>query len=299
MAEQKIVPNLWFDSEAEEAANFYASIFKNSRVGRLDYYGDSGAEVSGKKKGSVVTVDFELCGQKFVGINGGPYFTFSPAMSLAVRCETVEEVDAIWKKLLSGGKVLMDIGEYPFSKRYGWLQDKYGLSWQLIHCGTPQKIEPNLLFVGGRRGQAMEAINFYLSLFKGSKINDCTLYGPNDPNGKEGEVMYASFDLAGQTFSAMDGGGEHDFEFTGAISFMINCDSQAEIDVFWDKIPAGGGKHQQCGWVADRFGVHWQVVPREMEKLITIADSTKREKVMKAMLQMKKLDIKTLEQAAR
>ena len=115
---QKITPFLWFDGKAEEAANFYTSIFKNSKIGRISRYGEAGPG----PKGAAMSATFELDGQEFIALNGGPQFTFSPAISFFVNCETQEEVDEIWKKLCEGGK----------KNRCGWLQDKFGVSWQVI-----------------------------------------------------------------------------------------------------------------------------------------------------------------------
>ena len=147
---QKIIPNLWYDDKAEEAAGLYASIFKNSKVGRVARYGEAAARVSGRPKGSVLTVPFELEGQKFVALNGGPLFKFTPAVSFLVACETKQEVDEFWRRLSGGGKALMELGEYPFSARYGWTQDRYGLSWQVMLMGelrAKQKITPTMMFV--------------------------------------------------------------------------------------------------------------------------------------------------------
>jgi predicted 3-demethylubiquinone-9 3-methyltransferase (glyoxalase superfamily) len=119
---QKITPCLWFDNQAEEAANFYVSIFNNSKIRNMTRYGEAGAEVSGRPKGSVMTVTFEIEGQEFVALNGGPHFTFSEAISLMVKCETQKEIDEMWEKLSQGGE------EGPC----GWLKDKYGLSWQIV-----------------------------------------------------------------------------------------------------------------------------------------------------------------------
>jgi len=119
---QKITPCLWFDSQAEEAAKYYVSIFKNSKIGNITRYGDAGAEVSGRPKGSVMTVTFEIEGQEFMALNGGPLFKFSEAISLMVKCETQKEIDEMWERLSQGGE------EGPC----GWLKDQYGLSWQII-----------------------------------------------------------------------------------------------------------------------------------------------------------------------
>ena len=119
---QKITPFLWFDNKAEEAAKFYVSIFKNSKIGSVTRYGDAGAEVSGRAKGSVMIVTFQLDGQEFIALNGGPQFTFSPAISFLVNCKTQQEIDELWEKLSEGGA----------TQQCGWLQDKYGVSWQIV-----------------------------------------------------------------------------------------------------------------------------------------------------------------------
>jgi len=119
---QRITPCLWFDDKAEEAVNFYASIFRNCKIGRITRYGEKGAEVSGKPTGSVMTVTFELNGQEFMALNGGPVFTFSPAISFMVNCETQEEIDELWEGLSEGGA----------KEQCGWLKDKYGVSWQIV-----------------------------------------------------------------------------------------------------------------------------------------------------------------------
>ncbi len=119
---QKITPFLWFDNKAEEAAKFYVSIFKNSRIGNISRYGDAGAEVSGRPKGTVMVVTFQLDGQEFLALNGGPQFKFTEAISLVVNCETQQEIDELWEKLSEGGA----------KNQCGWLKDKYGLSWQIV-----------------------------------------------------------------------------------------------------------------------------------------------------------------------
>jgi predicted 3-demethylubiquinone-9 3-methyltransferase (glyoxalase superfamily) len=119
---QKITPDLWFDNNAEEAAKFYTSIFKNSKIIHIARYGEAAAKVSGRPKGTVMTVIFELEGQRFMALNGGPIFKFSPAISFLVNCETQEEVDELWEKLSEGGE----------KEQCGWLKDKYGVSWQIV-----------------------------------------------------------------------------------------------------------------------------------------------------------------------
>ncbi|MGH6791697.1 MAG: VOC family protein [Methyloceanibacter sp.] len=122
IAEQKITPCLWFDSEAEDAAKFYCSVFKDAKINSVSRYGKEGFEIHGRPAGSVMAVEFELEGQKFVGLNGGPHFMFDEAVSFQIHCKTQDEVDYFWSKLTEGGK------EGPC----GWLKDKFGLSWQVV-----------------------------------------------------------------------------------------------------------------------------------------------------------------------
>ena len=163
---QKITPHLWFDKEAKEAAEFYVSTFgKGSTVKNI-------SKLDNTPSGSVDIVTFELLGQEFQAISAGPLFKFNPSVSFHVTCKTKDEVDAIWEKLSQGGMVLMELGAYPFSERYGWVQDKYGLSWQIIYSGgadVKQKITPVIMFVGNVCGKAEEAINFWTSMFPRSK----------------------------------------------------------------------------------------------------------------------------------
>src|SRR3989344_7345218 len=158
---QKIVPNLWFEDNAEAAAHFYTSLFKDSRITKMSRYGDSAAKVSGRPKGSVLTVEFELCGQAFTGLNGGPLFKFSPAISFFVQ-GTDSEVSELFDRLSDGGAVLMPLDKYPFSEKFGWVNDKFGVSWQVMRGEAKQKITPFLLFVGEQHGRAEEAVKFYV-----------------------------------------------------------------------------------------------------------------------------------------
>jgi len=130
---QRITPCLWFDHQAEEAANFYVSIFKHARVGAVTRYGEAGYEVHGRPAGSVMTVEFQLEGQDFVALNGGPVFTFNEAVSLQVHCETQEELDHYWERLSQGGD--------KQAQQCGWLKDKYGLSWQIVPAMLPKMLQ--------------------------------------------------------------------------------------------------------------------------------------------------------------
>ncbi|HLD04448.1 MAG TPA: VOC family protein [Candidatus Nanoarchaeia archaeon] len=290
---QKITPCLWFDNNAEEAINFYTSIFKNSKIGSTARYGEASAKASGRPKDSVMTMTFQLEGQEFMALNGGLIFKFTPAISLFVHCKTEQEVDALFKKLSQNGEILMPLDKYPFSERYAFFKDQFGLSWQLMLSPSQDHITPALLFVNKDCGKAEAAITFYTKVFKNASIQHMMHYEKGEP-GQVGTVKHASFLLEGQEFMAMDGPGQHQFTFTEAISFIVNCTTQEEIDYFWNKL-SEGGQEVQCGWLKDPFGISWQVVPAVLDKMMQ--DPKKASKVMQALLQMKKLDIKTLEQA--
>jgi predicted 3-demethylubiquinone-9 3-methyltransferase (glyoxalase superfamily) len=155
-----------------------------------------------------------------------------------------------------------------------------------------QKIVPNLWF----DTEAEEAAHFYTSIFKDSEILDVSHFGEAGPR-PAGMVLTVSFRLQGQEFTALNGG--PDFKFNEAISLLVNCESQAEVDDYWEKLIEGGGEASQCGWLKDKYGVSWQVIPTALGKLLQEEDSDKANRVMQAMLQMKKIDIAALEAASR
>jgi predicted 3-demethylubiquinone-9 3-methyltransferase (glyoxalase superfamily) len=291
----KIIPHLWFDTQAEEAVNFYVSVFKNSGIGHVARYGQAGAEVSGQPAGAVMTVSFTLAGQEFLALNGGPIFTFSPAVSFFVNCDTLEEIDGLWEKLSAGGTVRMAFERYPFSEKYGWVEDRYGVSWQLMLGKRARKISPALMFVGKQLGKAEEAMNLYSSVFAHSGIDLIARYEKGE-GGPEGAVKHAKFLLHGQEFVAFDSHVQHDFAFTPAISFLVNCKTQEEVDALWEKLSAGG-QEGQCGWLTDRYGLSWQIVPTALGEMMTDADAARSERVMKALLTMRKIDIAALKRA--
>lgn len=279
--QQKITPNLWFDGNAREAAGFYVSAFPEGRVGSTVYYPKSAEEGLADFQlglaGEVLTVDFEVGGFRFVAINAGPEFAFNPSISFMLNFDPSrdgragEHLDELWNRLIDGGEALMPLGAYPFSKRYGWVKDRYGLTWQLIltdPAGEPRPfLIPSLMFSGRNNNRAEEAIHHYLSVFEDARWGTLARYVDDTGPARSGSLMFADFTLAGQWFAAMDSGVEHDFNFNEAISLSIACQDQAEIDYFWEKLSAVPGA-EQCGWSKDRFGVSWQVVPANMEELM-------------------------------
>ncbi len=292
---QKIVPYLWFDDQAEEAAKLYTSVFKNSRTGSVARYDEAAAKMSGKKVGSALTAMFELEGLQFVALNGGPQFKFTPAVSFFVTVDDPQYIDSLWQKLLPGGSVMMELGKYPFSEKYGWLQDKFGLSWQFNLGNRKQKIAPCLMFVQKVAGKAQAAMDLYVSLFPNSKI---TLLSHYPPGGQDPvtSLNHAEFTLSQQEFMAMDSSLPHMFGFNEAISLLVNCETQSEVDYFWNNLTAGG-EIQPCGWLKDRFTLSWQIVPVILPQLLQDPDPVKAGRVMAAMLKMKKIEIQGLLQA--
>jgi len=293
---QKVTPHLWFDKEAEDAVKFYTSLFPNSKTGNASRYGKEGFEIHRMPEGTVMTQDFQIAGLSIIALNGGPVFKFNPSVSFTVSCSEVAELDRLWSALSDGGSILMPYQEYPFSKKYGWCNDKFGLSWQLGLSEESLSVTPSLIFTGDKAGKAKEAMDFYTSVFKNSKIEFTYPYGAGKEPDKPENLAHAVFYLEGQKFIAMDSAREHGFTFNEAISFLVNCDTQDEVDYFWNKMSANPAS-EQCGWLKDKFGVSWQIVPQQLSKLISDPNKGKAGRVMNAMLQMKKLDVKKLQEA--
>ncbi len=295
-----ITNGLWFDSEGEEAAKFYTAVFPDSKVGDIVRYGKEGFEFHKQPEGKVMEVEFELAGEKFVAINGGPLFKFNPSISFFVVCETLEEADRTWERLLEGGDVLMPYQKYDWSEKYGFLHDRYGLCWQ-ISLGkisdVGQRICPSLFFSGKQSGRAKEAIQFYTSIFKDSKVQGVMEY-PEGAEEPKGNVAHGQFTLAGQTFMIMETAApDRTFPFNEAISIIVNCESQEEIDYYYERLIADGGQESQCGWVKDKFGVAWQVDSVELSRMLKDPDKEKVGRVTNAFMRMKKFDIARLREA--
>jgi len=292
-AMQKVIPHLWFDKEAKDAANFYVSVFPDSAI-------TSSTVLRNTPSGDCDVVAFDLMGYSFLSISAGPLFTFNPSVSFFVLCTTNDEVDRLWAKLSEGGHVLMELGEYPFSKRYGWTADKYGVTWQVSlddgHYQYRHRITPTLMYVGNVAGKAEEAMRFYASVLPESRVGDIARYPAGMEPDKEGTVMHGSVTLAGQEFFAMDSAQKHDFAFNEAISLIVNCDSQEEIDRYWYKLSAVPAA-EQCGWLKDRFGLSWQITPSDMEEMLRSSSQAQVDRVTQAFLPMKKLDIEKIRRA--
>jgi len=278
---QKITPNLWFDGNAREAAEFYVAAFPDSAITGGSKYPSSAqdglADFQKGLAGKDLTVDFNLAGQNFVAINAGPEFRPTTANSFMVNfdpsrdADAKQQLDALWGKLIDGGEASMPLDSYDFSKHYGWVKDKYGYSWQLILTdpdGEPRPfIIPSLMYGGPVQNRAGEAIDYYVSVFEDAWQGTAYSYGtPTGPATAEA-LMFADFQLDGQWFTANDSAVAQDFTFTEAVSYVVACKDQREIDDLWQKLSASPDA-EQCGWCKDKFGVSWQIIPENMEELM-------------------------------
>lgn len=287
----RIVPYLWYDKEALEAVNLYISLFEESEMTFEQH-------MEGTPSGpEAATYEFKLAGQTFGAINGGPFFTFNPSMSLSVICDTHEEIDHLWEQLSEGGKVLMPLQDYPFSAYYGWVQDRYGLSWQLIDSegeDYKQKITTQMMFSGQSTGRAQEAMDYYTEIFKDGSIKDVAEYGEGQAEAPEAKVSHARFEILDMELLAADNGMSVAYEFNEAFSLMVLCVTQAEIDYYWEKL-SDDPEAEQCGWLKDQFGVSWQIVPAHFNDLLAKGTAKQHQAVIDAFLPMKKFDIVHLE----
>ena len=290
---ERIVPHLWFNDNAKEAVNFYRTLFDDSKM-MLEQ------KLDGTPSGeNAAYYEFTLAGQLFGALNGGPHFTFNPAISISVNCETIEETEVLWQKLIEGGRALMPLQEYPFSKLYGWVEDKYGLSWQVIYTDGfeyEQKITMQLMFSGHMTGKANEAIKYYTDLFKNGVIGDFHEYEEGQAVQEDAKISHANFSILDTEILASDNGTQTDYTFNEAISLMVLCVTQAEIDYYWEKLSADP-EAEQCGWLKDKFGVSWQIVPANMNELMSRGTQAQIDAVTQEFLKMKKLDKNHLESA--
>lgn len=278
---QKITPNLWCNGNAEAMVDFYKTAFTDVEVQQTEHYpltAEEGlADFQRDLAGKVLTIQFRIHDLEFVAINAGPEFSPNPSISFFVnfdpsRGQTAAELDALWARLSDGGTVLMELGEYPFSPHYGWVQDKFGVSWQLILTnpdGEPRPmIMPSLLFTDKAQNQAHQAAELYVSLFGDAAIGSMNTYGQPTGLASAEAVAYGDFRIGDTWLAVMDNGGvDHTFAFNEGVSLSIACRDQAEIDKLW-AVLSTVPQAEQCGWCKDQFGVSWQIVPENMAELM-------------------------------
>jgi len=297
MSSSHIVPCIWFDDQAEQAAAFYVQTFPDSRITAISRYPESSDNPSGRPRGSVLTVEFEVAGQRFAALNGGPHFVVNPSISFFVHIDTTEDAERLFSVLADGGEALMPLDAYPWSERYGWVKDRFGVSWQVM-AGRRQPggatIVPCLMFAGRQHGRAEEAMRVYAGTFPGGRIDSVERYAAGE--GPPGAVKHGGFVLASQEMVAMDSHVDHGVTFNEALSLQVMCKDQDELDRYWAAL-AEGGEKGPCGWLKDRFGLSWQVVPTDIAEWMTSKDVAARDRAFEAMLQMKRLDIAALKRA--
>lgn len=297
MSNKFIVPCLWFNDQAEQAANFYTQLFPEGRVTAVSHYPESGGNPSGKPPGSVLTVEFEIAGQSFTALNGGPHFVINSSISFIVLVQTTNEAERLFAALAEGGKVLMPLERYPWSERYGWVADRFGVSWQVMTGrGSPEgsAIVPCLMFSDALQGKAEQAIQTYLRIFPDSRVAFLERFAAGE--GPEGTIKHGRFVLSGQEMAALDSPISHGFTFNEGVSLQVMCDDQQTIDHYWSKL-SEGWEQGPCGWLKDAFGISWQIVPTLMSEWMTCKDVAARDRAFRVMLQMKKLEIAPLQAA--
>ncbi len=267
---------MWFNAEAKEATTFYSTIFHNFALHSQNDFVSS----------------FEMGGNKFMAMNGGPMYKMTPAMSYFVYCGGNSEIERIYSLLIKGGMVIMPLDKYDWSSKYAWVQDKFGVNWQLDidPVNSSQKIVPCLLFVNQKNTLVNEAVNFYTAIIKNSSTIMQAPYH-SSANMPQGSILFAQYKLNGVIFNTMSSTMHHDYDFTPANSIVIECKTQEEIDYYWEKL-GEGGSHSRCGWLTDRYGVSWQVIPDFLSRLTS--DPAKAPAVIKAFSQMTKFEIEPL-----
>jgi len=276
-----IYPCLTLKGKVTEAADFYISTFGDGRITQTSPY----------------VIQIDLSGQKFMLLNEGLSSSPNIAISFMVISETVEETELYWNKLIEDGKIMMPLDSYDWSSRYGWVEDKYGVSWQIItgsRADTPQKFCPTLMFTGVNAGKAEDAIDFYTGLFPKSSVVGKLRYNEGEGDSPE-FIKHAQFKIYDFIMMAMDSSAAHNSSFNDAVSLVVECESQDEIDRYWDTLTSAGGKEVACGWLVDKFGISWQIIPKSLTQLIK--DPARAQRVMEALMKMKKLIIKDLESA--
>lgn len=295
---QKLVPNVWCNRNASDVADLYTTVFNGASSKVTGRYPTEGlAEFQRGFEGLPLTIDVDIRGYQISLINSDDTFAPNPSISFIVNCDPLmydgseqaakEDIDRMWAALLTnGGSELMPLQEYPHSKWYGWVQDQFGVSWQLMltdPSGDPRPfIVPQIMFAGDNDGKAQEALDLYSSVLPDARTGTVAPY-PDGMRDKPG-LMFAELQSGDDWLSVMDGGTDHDFTFTCGMSIEVRCDGQAEIDRLWDALSAVP-EAEACGWLADKFGVSWQIIPANMAELM------ERPNAFENMMTMKKLVI--------
>ena len=281
--DQVITPAMWCDGTADEAAQFYTDVFRDTSIA---------------EQAPGLTATVSIHGFKLSLINGGNQYAPNPSISCILNFDPLlfggeeqarDYLDELYERLSTGG-VLMELGEYPFSPRYAWVRDRFGMTWQLMLTdpdGDPRPfVIPSFMFGGTNHTHAEEATDAWIALFDNSRRGALYRYEEGGPLDA-GTVMFTDFTLRGTWMAATDSGTFHDFTFTPGVSMIVSCRDQEEIDRYWAGLSAVP-EAERCGWCVDRWGVSWQVVPHNIAELM--AEAATRDKI----LQMGKIDLTKL-----
>ncbi|PRO65715.1 VOC family protein [Alkalicoccus urumqiensis] len=289
---QRIVPHIWLEEKAVEAGRLYAEAFPDSQFLSHIVLPDT-------PSGDAEVVNVEICGQLFQLLGGGPLHAHNPSISYMVSFSDKKELDRSWEKLQEDGQIMMPLDAYPFSERFGWVQDKYGVSWQLMYAphAEVQRVTPALMFTGEQAGKAEEAAAHYMALGGGEMMEGHFMrHGSGMEFDEEGTIAYARFSVDGSQLVVMDSAYPHGFSFNEMHSLIYQGASQEELDRAWEHLSADP-KAEQCGWLKDRYGVSWQVVPVEMNDIMERADHEQLRQLVQVFLPMKKLDVDEIKKA--
>lgn len=265
------MPCFWYDSDSAGAAALYLQAFGTGHIVET----------------TPISTIWELYGRRLMGINGGPRYRPNGSLSLFVQRSAEEEVRGAFETLAQDGQVFMPLSPKEWSPLYGWVQDRYGVNWQIAQGRVDAAdftLMPALTFFGAQAGRAKEAMELYTSIFSSSTVDELH-------TGEDGRIMFAAAHLGGQTVAFMDGPDSQDIPFSEGASLSVACETQVEIDYFWDRL-VEGGRESRCGWLVDRFGVSWQIVPAVLGALMSNPERAQR--VVAAFLPMNKLDLETL-----
>jgi predicted 3-demethylubiquinone-9 3-methyltransferase (glyoxalase superfamily) len=279
---EKITPCFWYNGQAKEAATLYCSVFANAKI----------------TSQSPIVTEINVSGHSITLLDGGPMYQPNPSISFYYICDTEQEIDRIWNAFVKEGTVNMPLEKYPWSEKYGWVTDKYGISWQVALDKinkVGQKITPCLLFTGNQYGRVDEAIAHYADIFKTQHVDGILRYSANELPDQEGKVKHAQIALNDQKFMLMESAMPHPFTFSEGVSLTIHCKTQEEIDYYWERLTESG-EESRCGWLKDKFGVSWQIIPTILGKLMS--DPAKAGKAAQAFMAMRKLNIEQIVQAS-
>lgn len=278
-----IFPCIWCHNNAKEMAAFYLSVFPDGKIVEENQY----------------FVTITINNQRVMLLNSGEGMDWihpNPSISLMYLTPSGNEVEGMYQQLIEGGKVLMPLDSYPFSDKYAWVEDRYGVSWQLYTGKAEdilQKLVPTLMFVAHNNGKAAEAIDYYTSLFPDSQKRGVLKYTGNEGE-TVGNIQHAEFMIGDYLLMIMDSSYPHAFNFSEGLSLVVETVDQGSIDYFWDRFISDGGEEGICGWLKDKYGVSWQIVTPDLDELIL-----RSPKALQVMQGMRKIDINILRDVAK